>query len=138
MPYTNIEKWEIGCSDGPHNSFWKTVVTSPEWQAWEKENSRRMHEEPIGNCFDVDECRECGWMSVEHFKEFIAFTNQKALSSFKAKVEENLERAKRHSKGAGDIIFLRDGSPVPRGNNTEDCYYNLAIIKAINIIKNLE
>lgn len=61
------------CSDGEHQSFWATIIRSPQWEVWEKENSRRMHLKPIGNCFDVDECRECGWMSDQHFQEFIKF-----------------------------------------------------------------
>ena len=125
-------QWEIPCSDGSHNSFWKTVVISPEWQAWEKESSRRMHQEPIGKCFDVDECREVGWMSVEHFKEFIAFTNQEPLSSFKARVIEALEK--------GSVVLHIDEK---RGDNigVEERWgtgYNQALSEAINIIKNLE
>ena len=62
----------VGCPGG-HSSFHRTITMSPEWALWEKENSRRMNLEPIGNCFDVDECRECGIMSPEHFKEFLEF-----------------------------------------------------------------
>ena len=65
----------VGCKDG-HNSFWKTIVESPQWKKWEKENSRRMHLNPIGKCFDADECRECGWISAGHFQEFMKFSNK--------------------------------------------------------------
>lgn len=60
--------WEIPCSDGPHNSFWKSTVQSPEWKAWYEYNIGPNHQ------FDVDECQEVGWISSEHFAAFIKFT----------------------------------------------------------------
>lgn len=60
-----------GC--GHHPTFWKTIVESPQWKLWEKENSKRMNAKPIGNCFDLDECRELGVMGEKHFQEFIKF-----------------------------------------------------------------
>ena len=53
------------CSDGDHNSFWKTVVESEQWKAWEKSEN--------GRNYDVDECRECGWISQKHFQDFLQF-----------------------------------------------------------------
>jgi hypothetical protein len=67
------EHWSYKCTDGEHESFWKTVVTSTQWKEWVKENSRRMHLKPIGECFDIDECRECGWISPAHFQAFLEF-----------------------------------------------------------------
>ena len=76
--------WEIPCSDGKHDSFWKSIVTSPQWKEWEKEVGIRFHKgkdnKVIKGVFDVDECRECGWMSQEHFQEFIGFITEKALA----------------------------------------------------------
>lgn len=72
--------WEYPCSDGQHSSFWKTVVTSPQWRDWENEVARRSIEHSKNNdevytgCWDVDECRECGWISQEHFQDFMKFT----------------------------------------------------------------
>ena len=54
------------------SSMHKTLVESEEWGLWEKENSRRMHTDNE-KCFDTDECRECGYMSPAHWKEFIGF-----------------------------------------------------------------
>lgn len=62
----NNYHWAYPCSDGWHDSFWKTVVESPQWLAWVKENQR----EPK---FDIDECQECGWISQKHFQAFIKF-----------------------------------------------------------------
>lgn len=61
--------WEYQCSGckKPHNSFWKTVVSSEEWKEWEKANSS----------FDVDECRIAGWISPEHWKAFVKFLREK-------------------------------------------------------------
>ncbi len=66
--------WEActGCKDG-HPSFWKTVVESPEWQLWEKEQSRRFSSQEMDDIFDVDECAECGHISPKHFSEFMKF-----------------------------------------------------------------
>ena|SRR3990167_2007111 len=54
------------CSDGDHNSFWKSIVATDEWEAWYKHASEN-------NLYDVDECQECGWMSEGHAKDFLAF-----------------------------------------------------------------
>lgn len=79
--------YAIPCSDGNHNSFWKSVVESPEWKEWEKEVARRFsigrHNEK-GNwtgppVFDVDECREVGWISNKHFAEFLNFCRGQAI-----------------------------------------------------------
>ena len=66
--------WEEcdGC-EGGHNSFWKTIVESDEWKEWKKEQAKRFHTEEKEGCFDIDECTECGWISKEHWKEFIKF-----------------------------------------------------------------
>ena len=52
-----------GC-EGGHDTFWKSVVESPQWEAWEKSNDH----------WDVDECRECGHISQDHFQAFMAFS----------------------------------------------------------------
>ena len=66
--------WEpcSGCKDG-HSSFWKTIVESKEWKSWEKEQRRRFSTEILEGCFDVDECRECGYIGAEHWQEFVKF-----------------------------------------------------------------
>lgn len=66
-----------GCKDG-HPTYWKTVVESPQWLAWEKEVARRMHKQinrdKMFGVFDIDECRECNIISPEHFQEFMKFS----------------------------------------------------------------
>ena len=61
--------WEYQCGGckKPHNSFWKTIVLSDEWQQWEDSHPK----------FDVDECREAGWISPEHWKAFVKFLREK-------------------------------------------------------------
>lgn len=61
-----------GCKNG-HPSFWKTIVESPQWEVWEKEVDRRLHTPTMEGAFDVDESRECGWFSPEHFQAFLKF-----------------------------------------------------------------
>ena len=83
--------WTFKCSDGAHDSFWKTVVESPQWKAWEVQVAKnfskacRMETWPSGDyqrrrlpIFDVDECRECGWISKHHFQAFLKFVRLQA------------------------------------------------------------
>jgi hypothetical protein len=51
-----------GC-EGGHDTYWGTVVKSDQWISWEKAQDG----------WDVDECRECGHISQEHFQAFLAF-----------------------------------------------------------------
>ncbi|MDE2098441.1 MAG: hypothetical protein KGL39_14405 [Patescibacteria group bacterium] len=57
-----------GCKNG-HDTFWKTVVESPQWKEWEAANTH----------FDVDECRACGHISQNHFQAFLGFVVAKAI-----------------------------------------------------------
>ena len=66
--------WEIPCSgDGPHDSFWKSVVTSPQWKAWMKNGSK---------LWDIDECYECGWISQGHLQAFLSFLKNEVLKEY--------------------------------------------------------
>jgi hypothetical protein len=47
-------------------TFYDTIIVSPEWQAWVRENE-------IEPRFDVHESMECGWLSKEHFAAFLKF-----------------------------------------------------------------
>lgn len=63
----NDNVWQQACSGcGFHDSIWKTMVDSPQWQAWYKHASKKM-------LYDVDECQELGMMSKGHFQDFIKF-----------------------------------------------------------------
>ena len=57
------------CSDGEHNSFWISIIQTEEWKLWEKHAWKN-------KLYDVDECRECGWASVEHIKDFLKFVRK--------------------------------------------------------------
>lgn len=59
-----------GCKDG-HPSFWKTIVESDEWKAWEASRPS----------YDFAECEELGIMGKEHFKAFIDFIRTGKLST---------------------------------------------------------
>lgn len=61
----------VGCPEG-HPSFWKTVVESKAWDAWYEYQCSLPASHP--ERFDIDECQECGYISPEHFKAFLAFT----------------------------------------------------------------
>ena len=71
--------WRYPCSDGWHDSFWKTIIESPQWEAWSKIGYKQG--------FDVEECRECGWLSQGHFQSFIKFiiTQYEEKKAFKDK-----------------------------------------------------
>ena len=61
--------WEYQCGGckKPHNSFWKTIVLSDEWQQWEDSSPP----------WDVGECRGAGWISPAHWKAFVKFLREK-------------------------------------------------------------
>lgn len=47
-------------------TFYSTVVTSPQWETWVKQNEE--HPE-----YDVHESIETGWLSQKHFQAFLEF-----------------------------------------------------------------
>ena len=73
--------WEYDMHGDKFPSFWKTIVTSDEWEKWEKEQMRKFKDckcfDSSKRCtcgvFDIDECRECGWLSNRHWKAFCKF-----------------------------------------------------------------
>ena len=67
--------WACGWC-GFHPSFWKTIVESKEWKLWYEEQKRRLSADGE-KLFDVDASQECGFMSPEHFKEFLGFIYEK-------------------------------------------------------------
>ncbi len=54
-----------GCPDG-HSSFWRTIITSKEWEALKKYNGKKMN-------WDFPENEELGILSPLHWKAFISF-----------------------------------------------------------------
>lgn len=64
-----LEQWHAhqknvpcgGCKGG-HDTFWKTVIESPQWKAWEKVAE-----------WDTAECAACGHISAAHFQAFLEF-----------------------------------------------------------------
>jgi hypothetical protein len=63
-------------------SFWQTVIRSPQWQAWKEEVRRRldkhveMKSEVFSGVWDVEESQECNLISKEHFADFIKFIKE--------------------------------------------------------------
>ena len=52
-----------GCAGG-HDTFWKSVVESPQWKAWTQ----------AADGWDWMECEACGHISQAHFQAFMAFS----------------------------------------------------------------
>lgn len=48
-----------------HQTFYETVVHSPQWQAWKKVAEKKG--------FDWHESTECGWLSEKHFHAFLSW-----------------------------------------------------------------
>jgi len=65
-------------------TFYETVAHSPQWQAWVKYNEENMSNEEV-KCFDVHESMETGWLSDNHFQEFIEYCYSNNRSSFQSK-----------------------------------------------------
>ena len=69
-----------GC--GSHNSFWATIIESESWKAWQEEQRQRMARGKIVDgkfsemCYDMDEVCEGGFISENHWKEFLQFIKQ--------------------------------------------------------------
>ena len=102
-----------------NDSFWKTVITSPQWGLWEEEVSRRLKQHNVNESkvytgvWDVDECRECGWISPEHFQDFLVFLKRETLE----KLKEILLKAEEQVQGGGNgrklfLQVLRDVSEI--------------------------
>lgn len=77
-----LENWHshqknVPCSgcEGGHDTFWKTVIESPQWQEWERYTKE----------WDVLECSACGHISSKHFQAFLKFVvdRVKAEARFK-------------------------------------------------------
>lgn len=93
----DAEHYTYQCSDGEHNSYWRTVVESPEWHAWTREVARRLKRLATGNTrrgvgpvFDVDECQEAGWISPAHFKAFVQFCRTRKARDARQKHEQTI------------------------------------------------
>jgi len=56
-----------GCKGG-HDTYWKSIIESPQWQAWEKIGYKQG--------WDVDECAACGHISQRHFQAFMEFAKE--------------------------------------------------------------
>ena len=73
-------------------SFCQTIVSSPEWAAWEKEVARRMAEhskkesEFYTGCWDVDESRELGLISKGHWAAFVDFIREQSRQARTEKI----------------------------------------------------
>ena len=64
--YASYKPKCTGC--GHHNSFWATVIESPQWKLWRK------HAWEDNMLYDFPEVEELGVISPEHFQAFIKFT----------------------------------------------------------------
>lgn len=69
-------------------TFYDTVTSSPQWKAWEVEQTKRISEFNkakiartclLEGTYDMAEVMECGWISQEHFQAFLEFTIEAAL-----------------------------------------------------------
>ena len=65
-PLDKEDHWEYVGEHGTHNSFWKTVISSPQWREWAKKQREECR-------WDTVEAEDCGWLSDEHFQAFLEF-----------------------------------------------------------------
>lgn len=59
-------------------SFYETVTRSRQWKAWKFEQSKRYSKAQktknwVG-IYDMPEVEECGWISQDHFQDFLSFS----------------------------------------------------------------
>ena len=83
-PYSEHTCFWSPCSgcEGGHSSFWRTVILSDSWKAWQEEQRQRMARGKFVDgkfsemCYDMDEVCEGGFISENHWKEFLQFIKQ--------------------------------------------------------------
>lgn len=68
--------------------------------------------------------------------QILSFITTK-LKQLKDQIIAEGEKMIKNSPDSQSIIHLLDGTPVPKGNNYEDCINNLAVNKFISIIKSV-
>lgn len=70
-------------------TFFDTVTQSQQWEAWQVEQARRLHDfnkkyPKMGlkakGIYDMSEVMECGWISQSHFQDFLEFTALSTMS----------------------------------------------------------
>lgn len=55
-----------GC-EGGHDTYWKSIIESPQWEAWCKSKA--------SDGWDWMECEACGHISQGHFQAFLRFVH---------------------------------------------------------------
>lgn len=106
------EKWEKFCSGcGYHDSIWKTVVKSPQWERWYK------FQQGENQTYDTDECQELGIIGEKHFQDFIFFL-------MKEKREELVKISEKLEKGESDgwNWFFKNGGNCGPGDDWASGY----------------
>ncbi len=62
-----------------NDTFYRTIINSSQWKEWEIEQTRRFaicqkEKRKVWNgVYDMPECVECGWISQDHFQDFLKF-----------------------------------------------------------------
>ena len=104
-----------GCLEG-HSSFWKTVIESPQWKLWQKEQRKRFGEFTKGNrnvkAYDMLEVEECGFISQDHFQNFLKFIRGIPRNDVTKPVKVEF-----YSKG--ETKLRRGARPCDAGKNAE-------------------
>ena len=130
-----VTKTKISCKGcGHHDTAYGTLFSSDEWLAWEKEVSKRMHEqegkEMMEGVWDVDEARELGCMSKGHWDDFIAWV--RLLE--KKQLIEDVRREVEHKKEGYKLMAYTSA-----GHTTEQLVKSkshMAVVAALSDLLN--
>ena len=74
------------------------------------------------------------WQAMEMMKYFenrSAQTHIELLEMLRKKINNIEQLLMRSDINSTDIMSLKDGTPVPRGNSPKTSYYNLGVVEAI-------
>lgn len=82
-----------GC-EGGHDTFWKSVIESPQWRAWSDGQG--------SPGWDVWECEGCGHISQAHFQAFLKFVSESRASALEREIAE---RDRLASVGFDDLQY---------------------------------
>jgi hypothetical protein len=99
-----IAKWHAhqknvpcpGC-EGGHDTYWKSVVESPQWREWSR----------VSRDFDTAECEACGHISERHFQAFLKFVIDSAKPPLPEASEAKAEAFEEAAKVVWDWTYRK-------------------------------
>lgn len=115
-----------GCKNG-HDTFWKSVIESPQWVEWARTTRD----------FDTAECEGCGHISGRHFQAFLEFCSSSLVSNLVKVETQNNALRERADKAEARIRELTETWSLASSDETviENKRLESRLARAEEIIK---